>query len=128
MSESENKRDGSRWTLDRKSLELDVRRELEMPSRRLFNRRVLTLGGLTMLTGCTLKDDASVNTFLETVSRMNDRVQAWLVRGERLAPTYTEADITRPFPFNAYYGIDDVPHVVGRRPAGCSTPAPSWDR
>lgn len=34
MSESENKRDGSRWTLDRKSLELDVRRELEMPSDR----------------------------------------------------------------------------------------------
>ncbi|MCU9958507.1 molybdopterin-dependent oxidoreductase [Burkholderia sp. BKH01] len=111
MSESEHKRDRPCWSLDRKSLELDVRRELEMPSRRLFNRRVLTLGGLTMLTGCTLQDDASVNTFLEKVSRMNDRVQAWLFSPDRLAPTYTEADITRPFPFNAYYGIDDVPHV-----------------
>ncbi|MFP3560496.1 molybdopterin-binding protein, partial [Paraburkholderia sp. SIMBA_049] len=49
MSESESTRDGSRWTLDRKSLELDVRRTLDMPSRRLFNRRILTLGGLTML-------------------------------------------------------------------------------
>jgi len=78
MSESESTRDRSRWTLDRKSLELDVRRTLEMPSRRLFNRRILTLGGLTMLTGCSLQDDASVNTFLERVSRLNDRVQAWI--------------------------------------------------
>jgi len=55
MSESESTRDRSRWTLDRKSLELDVRRTLDMPSRRLFNRRILTLGGLTMLTGCSLR-------------------------------------------------------------------------
>jgi hypothetical protein len=36
--------DVTRYRLDRRSLEIDVRRELEMPSRRLFNRRILTLG------------------------------------------------------------------------------------
>nr|WP_238486975.1 molybdopterin-dependent oxidoreductase [Cupriavidus pauculus] len=92
---------------------IDVRRELDAPSRRLFGKRILTLGGLAMLTGCSLTDEASVETFLSRVSRMNDRVQAWLFDPNRLAPTYTEADITRPFPFNAFYGIDEVTVVNG---------------
>jgi len=100
-------------TVDRESLAIDVRRELDAPSRRLFGKRILTLGGLTMLTGCSLTDEASVETFLSRVSRMNDRVQAWLFDPNRLAPTYTEADITRPFPFNAFYGIDEVTVVNG---------------
>jgi len=99
--------------VDRESLAVDVRRELDAPSRRLFGKRILTLGGLTMLTGCSLTDEASVETFLSRVSRMNDRVQAWLFDPNRLAPTYTEADITRPFPFNAFYGIDEVTVVNG---------------
>jgi len=99
--------------LDRRSIVTDVRRELALPSRRAFGKRVLTLGGLLMLTGCSLTDDKSVNTFLMKVSRMNDRVQAWLFDPKQLAPTYTEAQLTRPFPFNAYYGIDDVPDVDG---------------
>ncbi len=97
--------------LDRASILIDVRRELAMPSRRLFTQRALTLGGLSLLTGCSLTDDASVNRFLMSVSRFNDRVQAWLFDPQRLAATYTEAQLTRPFPFNAYYGIDDVPEV-----------------
>ena len=97
--------------LDRASILIDVRRELAMPSRRLFTQRALTLGGLSLLTGCSLSDDASVNRFLMSVSRFNDRVQAWLFDPQRLAATYTEAQLTRPFPFNAYYGIDDVPEV-----------------
>jgi DMSO/TMAO reductase YedYZ molybdopterin-dependent catalytic subunit len=40
-------------------------------------------------------------------------VQGWLFDPNRLAPTYTEAQITRPFPFNAFYGVDDVPVVDG---------------
>ncbi len=98
-------------TLDRTSVLIDVRRELAMPSRRLFTRRALTLGGLSLLAGCSLTDDASVSRFLMSVSRFNDRVQAWLFDPQRLAPTYTEAQLTRPFPFNAYYGIADVPEV-----------------
>src|ERR1700712_3433690 len=97
--------------LDRASIEIDARRELAMPLRRLFTQRALTLGGLSLLTGCSLTDDASVNRFLMSVSRFNDRVQAWLFDPKRLAPTYAQAQLTRPFPFNAYYEIDDVPNV-----------------
>ncbi|TXI84460.1 MULTISPECIES: molybdopterin-dependent oxidoreductase [unclassified Cupriavidus] len=99
--------------IDRESLLIDVRKELDVPSRRLFGKRILTLGGLAMLSGCSLTDDASVETFLSRVSRMNDKVQGWLFDPNRLAPTYTEADITRPFPFNAFYGIDEVTVVDG---------------
>jgi DMSO/TMAO reductase YedYZ molybdopterin-dependent catalytic subunit len=98
-------------SLDREAVLIDVRRELAMPGRRAFGKRLLTLGGLAMLTGCSLTDDQSVNAFLMQVSRMNDRVQAWLFDPRRLAPTYTEAELARPFPFNAYYGIEDVPEV-----------------
>ncbi len=102
-----------RTAIDRESLIIDVRRQLDAPSRRLFGKRILTLGGLAMLTGCSLSDDASVEAFLSRVSRMNDKVQAWLFDPNRLAPTYTEAEITRPFPFNAFYGIDEVTVVNG---------------
>ncbi|WP_253958511.1 molybdopterin-dependent oxidoreductase [Paraburkholderia fungorum] len=97
--------------LDRESILIDARRELAMPSRRLFGKRLLTLGGLSMLTGCSLTDNDSVNAFLTAVSRLNDRAQAALFDPKQLAPTYTEAQITRPFPFNAFYGIEDVPDV-----------------
>src|SRR5579859_1623827 len=100
-------------TVDRASVLADARRELDMPSRRLFGKRMLTLGGLSLLTGCSVTDDDSVNKFLTAVSRLNDRAQALLFDPNQLAPTYTEAQITRPFPFNAFYGIDDVPEVNG---------------
>jgi len=100
-------------TIDRASLLIDVRRELDVPARRLFGKRILTLGGLAMLTGCSLSDDKSVETFLSRVSRFNDTVQGWLFDPNKLAPTYTEAEITRPFPFNAFYDVDEAPVVNG---------------
>ncbi|KQR77204.1 molybdopterin-binding protein [Burkholderia sp. Leaf177] len=102
-----------RLNIDRESLIIDVRRQLDKPSRRLFGQRILTLGGLAMMTGCTLVDDKSVDTFLTRISHMNDTVQGWLFDPNRLAPTYTEAQITRPFPFNAFYGVDQAPEVDG---------------
>jgi DMSO/TMAO reductase YedYZ molybdopterin-dependent catalytic subunit len=84
---------------------------VSQPARRDFLRRSLTLGGLAMLTGCTLVDEASVDTALSRISRMNDDVQGWLFDPTRLAPTYPESMITRPFPFNAYYGEDEVREV-----------------
>jgi DMSO/TMAO reductase YedYZ molybdopterin-dependent catalytic subunit len=99
--------------IDRESLLIDVHRELALPARRLFSKRILTLGGLAMLSGCSLSDDKSVETFLSRISRINDKVQSSLFDPSRLAPTYTEAQITRPFPFNAFYGEDDAPHVDG---------------
>jgi DMSO/TMAO reductase YedYZ molybdopterin-dependent catalytic subunit len=97
--------------IDRESVLIEARKTLALPSRRLFAKRALTLGGLAMLTGCSLSDDMSVETFLSKVSRLNDQIQAWLFDPTKLAPTYTEAQITRPFPFNAYYSIDQVPDV-----------------
>ena len=98
-------------TVDRESILIDARRELDLPSRRLFGKQLLTLGGLSMLTGCSLSDDKSVDAFLTAVSRLNDRAQAFIFDPKQLAPTYTEAQITRPFPFNAFYDIDSVPEV-----------------
>ncbi len=86
----------------------DARNALPQPSRRLFAKRVLTLGGLSLLTGCDITDDASVNQVLQRMSRMNDTVQGWLFDPNKLAPTYPASMITRPFPFNAFYGIEDV--------------------
>jgi DMSO/TMAO reductase YedYZ molybdopterin-dependent catalytic subunit len=86
-------------------------RRLEQPSRRLFLRRSLTLGGLSLLTGCSIVDEDSAEQALMTVSRFNDKVQAWLFDPNRLAPTYPESMITRPFPFNAYYGEDEIRQV-----------------
>src|SRR5580698_9407229 len=97
--------------LDRQSILSDARRELTMPSRRLFGKQLLTLGGLSMLTGCSLTDDKSVDTFLAAVSRLNDRAQAFIFDPQQLAPVYTEAQITRPFPFNAFYDVDQAPVV-----------------
>lgn len=86
-------------------------KRVEQPARRAFLRRGLTLGGLAMLSGCSLSDDENVEQALSAVSRFNDRVQGWIFDPNKLAPTYPESMITRPFPFNAFYGIDDVPQV-----------------
>jgi DMSO/TMAO reductase YedYZ molybdopterin-dependent catalytic subunit len=87
----------------------------EMPraSRRLFLRQGLTLGGLTLLTGCSVIDEESAEKVLSRVSRFNDRFQAWLYDPGKLAPTYPESMITRPFPFNAFYGEEDAPEIDG---------------
>ena len=86
---------------------------LEQPARRLFMQRSLSLGGLSLLTGCVITDNEGVEKALLKISKMNDKVQAWLFDPNRLAPTYPASMITRPFPFNAFYGEDKVPQVDG---------------
>src|SRR6516165_8725352 len=78
-------------------------RRIEQPARRAFLQRSLTLGGVAMLSGCSITDGDSVETALASISRFNDRVQGALFDPNLLAPTYPESMITRPFPFNAYY-------------------------
>ncbi|MDP1740138.1 MAG: molybdopterin-binding protein [Polaromonas sp.] len=80
-------------------------------SRRNFLRASLTLGGLSMLTGCVLDDSEGISTALTRISRVNDDVQGWLFDPTRLAPTYPESMITRPFPFNAFYGENEIRQV-----------------
>jgi DMSO/TMAO reductase YedYZ molybdopterin-dependent catalytic subunit len=96
---------------DREAIVAEAMDRLETPARRLFLKRSVSLGGLALLSGCDLTDSKGVETMLSRISRFNDRVQAWLFDPNRLAPTYPESMITRPFPFNAYYGEDQVPRV-----------------
>ena len=79
--------------------------------RRNFLRGALTMGGLSMLTGCVLDDSEGITAALTKISRANDKVQGFLFDPNRLAPTYPESMITRPFPFNAFYGEDEVVEV-----------------
>ena len=97
--------------LDAQSIVKDAQKELALPQRRLFGKRILSLGGLMLLSGCDLTNDQSVNAMLQKVSSFNDDVQALLFDPRKLAPTYPESMITRPFPFNAYYDIDQVPDI-----------------
>ena len=100
-------------SLDRALVLKDAAAELSAPARRLFLGRALTLGGLSMLTGCSISSNKSVDSFLKSVSRFNDRIQAGLFDPTRLAPTYPESTITRPFPFNAFYPRSRAPSVAG---------------
>ena len=100
-----------RFAIDGDAVVKEALRRIDRPSRRLFLQRTLTLGGLSLLTGCAIVDEDSVEQALTKVSRFNDKVQGWLFDPNRLAPTYPESMITRPFPFNAYYGEDEVRHV-----------------
>ena len=102
----------SRMTsIDGDAVVKEALRRIEQPARRLFLQRSLTLGGLSLLTGCAIVDDDSAESALMQVSRFNDKVQGWLFDPSRLAPTYPESMITRPFPFNAYYGEDEIREV-----------------
>ena len=98
---------------DREQLLKDAGSSLSPSSRRVFLGRALSLGSLAMLTGCSVDATTSAEPLLRAVSRLNDRIQAGLFDPDRLAPTYPESMMTRPFPFNAYYAEARVPHVDG---------------
>ncbi len=82
--------------------------------RRLFLRQGLSLGALALLSGCELTENPSIQKLLAGMSRWNDGVQSWLFSPTKLAPEFPESAITRPFPFNAFYGEDEVPFVDGK--------------
>ncbi|MDN7562667.1 MULTISPECIES: molybdopterin-dependent oxidoreductase [Burkholderia cepacia complex] len=100
--------------VDAASIVKDAQKTLQSSARRRFGRRILTLGGLALLSGCDLTNDKSVDTMLRRISSLNDGAQALLFDPRKLAPTYPESMITRPFPFNAFYDIDQVPDVDAR--------------
>lgn len=89
--------------------------KISNPSRRAFLGRSLSLGGVALLSGCNLTDNAQVESALQAMSRLNDRVQGLIFDPNTLAPTYPKSMITRPFPFNAFYGEDDIVQVDGQR-------------
>ena len=80
-------------------------------TRRRFLRSGLTAGGLALLTGCSVVNEDAAEQVLRRVSRFNDRMQAWLFDPNKLAVTYSESQVTRPFPFNAFYPVSDAPVI-----------------
>jgi len=93
------------------SLEGHDSRQIRRVERRLFLKQGLSLGALALLSGCNLTEDEGVQAMLSKMSRWNDGAQAWLFDPDRLAPEYPASSITQPFPFNAFYGEDEVTQV-----------------
>ena len=92
---------------DNKKLVADI-------NRRNLLHGTVSLGALTMLTGCTVSDSNAVQAVLRAVSSLNDGVQELLFRPNHLAPTYREDQVVKPPRFNAYYDIEDVKPVDGK--------------
>ena len=92
---------------------IEHRRLIAGIERRAFLRGSVSLGALTLLTGCDISNNGALQGVLRAMSGWNDRVQAFLFNPHKLAPTYTDADVMMPPRFNAFYGIDDVKPVDG---------------
>lgn len=82
-------------------------------NRRGLLRGTLSLGALTMLTGCNVSDTDTMQSFLRTISAFNDKVQEAIFRPTHLAPTYSVDQVAKPPRFNAYYDVEDVKPVDG---------------
>ena len=100
--------------VDKTLLIKDAAKLLPDPARRRFLTSGASLGALTMLTGCNVSDTFSAENMLVQISKFNDGVQAAIFNPNALAPTYSEKDIRRPFPFNAYYSLDEAPDIDGK--------------
>lgn len=92
----------------------DNRKLIADINRRNLLRGTVSLGALTMLTGCSVSDTGAMQAFLRAVSAFNDGVQALLFTN-RLAPTFREDQVVKPPRFNAFYEIDDVKPVDGAK-------------
>jgi DMSO/TMAO reductase YedYZ molybdopterin-dependent catalytic subunit len=97
--------------VDRNLLIKDAAKLLPDPTRRLFLRGGASLGALAFLAGCDIIDGPTAEDALMKISYFNDRAQAALFNPNRLAPTYSDGMVTRPFPFNAYYPENEAPEV-----------------
>jgi DMSO/TMAO reductase YedYZ molybdopterin-dependent catalytic subunit len=91
---------------------LERRAPVIATERRLFLRQALSLGALSLLTGCDISDDDTVQSVLKFMSRWNDRAQAFLFSSNRLAPTYPESAAVRDFRYNAFFPVDRVPTLA----------------
>jgi len=83
--------------------------------RRGLIRGGLSLGALSLLTGCDVSDSTAVGKALRAISAWNDRVQAAIFDPNKLAPEYASSQVLKPPRFNAYY---DIEHV---KPVDCET-------
>ncbi len=107
----------------------EIRPELEKLHRRGFLRTMLSLGSLTLLTGCDLSTHSGVDGALEAILHFDDKAQASLFNSHRLAKTYPATAITRPFRFNAYYAewqVRPVPENWMLNVSGLVTDKSPW--
>jgi DMSO/TMAO reductase YedYZ molybdopterin-dependent catalytic subunit len=86
---------------------------VEVINRRGVLRGAVSLGALTMLTGCDVSEDDSVQKALRTVSAWNDGVQEAIFRPDHLARTFSASQVAKPPRFNAHFSIDEVKPVDG---------------
>ena len=98
----------------RRPLDIEAfRPQIARLERRLFLKSSLSLGALTLLSGCDLTDGDAVDKVLWAMSRWNNVAQAALFNKKRLAPSYPPEAITKPFPYNGFYDESDIPLVDG---------------
>ena len=77
--------------------------------RRKLLTRGLSLGSLSLLTGCDISDNDMVQKMFAKVSRWNTFVQEELFSGTRLAPEYSESMAVKDFRYNAWYHFNEAP-------------------
>lgn len=87
---------------------IENRKLIQSVERRGFLRGGISLGAVTLLTGCDISNESHLQSVLRSMSTWNDSVQAWLFNPNILAPTYSDADVLNPPRFNAHYSIDQV--------------------
>src|SRR5689334_8581416 len=97
--------------VDKRLLVRDAVKAMPDLTRRRIIYRAVSLGALTKHTACTVLDSSKPDEMLMNVSKVDDDVLAWKFNPDALAPEFPESMITKPFPFNAYYDIDDAPEV-----------------
>jgi DMSO/TMAO reductase YedYZ molybdopterin-dependent catalytic subunit len=100
--------------VDKRLLVKDAFGQMPDLTRRRFIAGGASLGALTLLTGCDVSDSSSAEALLTKISKFNDAVQAAIFNPNTLAPTFPESAITRPFPFNGYYDVEDAPDIDGK--------------
>ena len=74
----------------------DHRPLIRLLERRGLLRGGLSLGALTMLTGCDVTRPEAIESALLAISHLNDGLQALLFDPNKLAPTYPASQILRP--------------------------------
>src|SRR6202051_5189997 len=101
----------------RKSIDQGVltqnRARVDAINRRNVLRGAVSLGALSLLTGCDVSEDDSVQKALRAVSAWNDGVQETIFRLNHLARTFSRAQVVKPPRFNAHFSIEDLKPVGG---------------
>ncbi len=92
----------------------EQQRLLGAVERRGVIRGALSLGALTLLTGCDVSTPDAVERALRAISAFNDRVQALIFDPNKLAPTYPASRVLKPPRFNAYFDVDQVKPIDGQ--------------